>query len=455
MTDFRQSQERLSLKLCIGWGMGGFGTILLGDSFGALLLRYMTDLLGIAAATAAMLVAGSKLYDGVMDPLLGAFSDRLRTRIGRRRPLLIAGIITSPLAILAMFITPSLSGSLLVVYAAGVLVLYSTSYALWEVPYVSMPAEMTQNYSERTRLFAYRNYAANAGQLSFVFAGPWLLAYLGASRSGYAGMAVALALLAMMGNLICVLATARAPFIQHTDRPPFRFADAYLRPLKHRPFLILVGAKSAMFIGISAQSGMFAYFVKYVLGVSDVWLGYLLLIMSASSLTSVPIWIQLGRRLEKKHVAALGVLLIVLASASWITATKQEPVAFLVLRTALKSAGLTGFMIFVYSMFTDAVEDKALSEGARQEGAMSGLFATAEKISAAIGLASVGFSLQIGGYVSSLATAAHQTSGAVRAIQLIYSLAPASFGIVCIALLLTYPLTSKTIALKRAARGVV
>ena len=447
MKDLQTTQDRLPLRICLGWGMGGFSTILLGDAFGTLLLRYMTDFLGVAAATAAMLFAGSKLYDGLVDPLLGASSDRLRTRIGRRRPFLMAGVVTSPLALLAMFIAPRLSGGMITFYAAGILVLYSTCYALWEVPYVAMPAEMTQNYSERTRLFAYRNYAANLGQLCFIFSGPWLLAYLGPSRRGYAGMAAALALLAMIGNLICVRGTARTRFIPVTEKRPFSFADAYLRPLRHRPFLILVAAKGAMFVGISAQSGMFAYFVKYVLVANDVWLGNLLLIMSASSLASVPLWMRLGRLLEKKHTAAIGALLIILPSLSWITATAHEPMALLILRTALKSAGLTGFLIFIYSMFSDVVEDEALSSQDRQEGAMSGLFATAEKICAALGLASVGFGLQFGGYISHLAAGVHQTAGAVEAIKLIYSLSPAVFGVVCLALLLFYPLSSNTVAL--------
>ena len=423
----------------------------MGDAFGTLLLRYLTDVLGMAAAVAALIFSGSKLYDAVVDPLIGNFSDRLRTRIGRRRPFLILGIVTSPLTLLAMFMFPPLKGTLLVAYGVFVLLLYSTSYALWEVPYVAMPPEIAQSYHERTRLFAYRNYAANIGQIFFVAAGPWLLAYVGASRRGYGYVGVSLATLAMVANLICVRATASAPFSRAVERRPFRFKDVYLKSLRSWPFCLLIMAKGAMFVGFAAQSGVFAYFVQYVLGANDVWLGNLLLVMTFASIASVPVWLKLDRYLEKKFGAIIGVLLIIASSLSWITATNHESTALLILRVSVKSAGMTGFIIFIYSMFTDVVEYQALSTGERQEGSMSGMFATAEKLFSALGLACVGLVLQLGGYVSHKAAGAHQTAVAVNTIRMTYATAPACAGVLCVLLLLLYPLKAQTFAAKRKA----
>ena len=412
MTDARAMPEpALSFRLCVGWGLGGFGTVVLGNAFGALLLRYMTDFLGIAASTAALLFAVSKVYDAVADPAIGAISDRTRTRIGRRRPYLIAGTILAPIALLAMFIVPDFTRhGFLIAWMAGVLVLYSTSYAIWEVPYLAMPAEMTGDPTERTRLAAYRSYAAAIGQLLFVILGPWALAWWGADRRAYGWMALALALLVLATNAITYRTTASARFVRQPEPAPFSFGEAYLAPLRSRPFLILVGAKGALFFGLAAQGATFAFFIKYTLAISDMWIGNFLLVLTFASLVSVPFWMTLRNRFEKKTVALMGGGMFVLGSLSWLTVQPHEPGVLLIARGAVKGFGLTGVLIYTYSMFTDVIEYDHAVTGIRREGAFAGLFATSEKIFSALGL--------------------------------IYALAPAGFGAVAMGLIACYPLSA-------------
>ena len=84
-------QRTLSLKVCFGWGLGSLGVASLFNMTNVLALAYMTDVMGIGATMAGLLIAGLKLYDVFADIAVGWLSDRTTSRWGRRRPFLFAG----------------------------------------------------------------------------------------------------------------------------------------------------------------------------------------------------------------------------------------------------------------------------------------------------------------------------------------------------------------------------
>ena len=50
-------------------------------------LFYYKQVLGLSGTLTGLAIAISIIWDGISDPLIGAWSDRLRSRIGRRHPL--------------------------------------------------------------------------------------------------------------------------------------------------------------------------------------------------------------------------------------------------------------------------------------------------------------------------------------------------------------------------------
>src|SRR3546814_14008086 len=78
--------DKLPLMTCVGWGAGTLAVAALFNSVNVLLLRYLVDYVGIGAALAGSLMALSKLYDALIDPIGGSFSDRSESRPGTPRP---------------------------------------------------------------------------------------------------------------------------------------------------------------------------------------------------------------------------------------------------------------------------------------------------------------------------------------------------------------------------------
>ncbi len=87
----------------LGYGVGSFCTATFGSVPGLLLLFYMTNFLAVPAWLAGVVVTAPKVWDLVINPLVGRWSDRTVSRLGPRRPWLLAGACTLPIAFFLVF----------------------------------------------------------------------------------------------------------------------------------------------------------------------------------------------------------------------------------------------------------------------------------------------------------------------------------------------------------------
>ncbi|MCC6172197.1 MAG: MFS transporter [Gammaproteobacteria bacterium] len=179
------ARTRLDTSLCLGWGIGALGMSLMFAATSVLLLRYLVDYVGIAAAVAGLLISLARMYDALIDPLVGVASDRTHSRWGRRRPWLLWGGLLSATSFVMIFHLDGVADSLKVTAALFVLLANASGYALFNVPYLAMPGEMTDDYHERTRLMSFRVAAVAAGQLFASSVGPLLIVRLGGGATGH------------------------------------------------------------------------------------------------------------------------------------------------------------------------------------------------------------------------------------------------------------------------------
>ena len=147
----------LPTRLKIGWASGALGVALLMNGISGLVLFYMVGILKIEPAVAGTLVFLTKLFDVASDPIVGVSSDRTRSRWGRRRPYLFVGAFVSAAAFALIFATPVFANQAFsIAYIFIALVIYTVGYTLFNVPYMAMPAEMTDSYHERSSIHGYR-----------------------------------------------------------------------------------------------------------------------------------------------------------------------------------------------------------------------------------------------------------------------------------------------------------
>jgi GPH family glycoside/pentoside/hexuronide:cation symporter len=437
-------EASLPLGICASWAMGSAGIAVMANIFGTLLLRYMTDYLGIAAGIAGSLIAVSKLYDALTDPVIGAVSDRWQSRIGRRRPFLLLGMVLCPLSMVAMFFPPDFSNSIHTeIYMLIVLLVFGTAYSIWQVPYLAMAAEMTENYKERSRLFGFRLFGGTLGQLLTAIFGPWLLIDLGGGRAGYAPMGGALGGVIFVSCLICFAGTRRARFhVRSPDKAVYSIGRQLRLVMNNKPLLILLSIESLGFLGIAASASLLPYLIKYVLQVSDSWIGTFILLNTAGLMASIPGWLWVGRRLEKKYVAMLGSAIYGAGCLAWLVAAPGTSSIILVCLILLQGCGTAASVMFRQSMFVDTIEYDYRRSGIRREGVFTGLFSLCDKSFSAFGLLLVGALLGASGYMASVNNGiATQPAAAITATKIMFAMVPAFTSLATVILLTRYDLT--------------
>jgi len=184
----KDAGQNLPRSTHIGYAIGSVSTGVFSTVPGLLLLSFMVRQLEIPAAIAGIVLLIPRLWDVITDPFCGSLSDRTFTRWGARRPWMLAGSFTLPIAFVFLFTVPDLSASALIWYILFIYILCTTTFTIYQVPYIAMPAEMTENYHERTTIMSWRIAFMTLGILVGGAAAPELVSAGGGGTEGYALM---------------------------------------------------------------------------------------------------------------------------------------------------------------------------------------------------------------------------------------------------------------------------
>jgi Na+/melibiose symporter-like transporter len=431
------SQTALPRGVRIGYGVGSVATGAFGTVPGLMLLPYLTDTLGVAAAVAGLIVLLPKAWDVVLNPVAGRISDRTVDPRGPRRPFLLRGGLLLAACFALLFAGPDLGST--VFDAAWVLVLFvgcATAYSFFQVPYVAMPAEITDSYAERTRLMTWRvGILAFAILLSGASAPAIRNAFDG--RDGYRVMGLVVAVILVVGVIGAYAGTAAAPrgragAGEGTLRDQLRVvAEARDFRLLLTTFVLQALATGAMLAGVD-------YVSRWVLGEKEL-VTILFVCFVGPALVLTPLWNTIGQRVGKKrgYVAAS---LLLAAGAVALVFARGAPHWLVFAATALVGAGYAGAQMFPMAMLPDTAAVDVRRTGRNRVGVYTGVWTAGETLGLALGPGVYGLVLALGDYQSSTTGGATQPSSAVTAIVLGFSALPAVLTLLSLLWLRRYAL---------------
>lgn len=378
----------------VAWGFGSVGTITVLNVSALLLLYFMTQVVGLAPALAGTLLFAAKLVDAVAAPVLGVVSDRTRSRWGRRRPYMFAGAFVSALAIGLLFHPPT--GSSAAAYLFACLLLLALGYTLFNVPYLSMPAEMTDAPLERTSIMSWRIAFVSAGGLLTGFA-PQLAQQWGGGFTGYGRVGWLLAAIVLVAFLVAVAAASRTRELPVASRPAGAFARFGV-VFRNRPFLLILAAKVCQLVGLASLTASALFLFKHVLGADEALIGVWILVQTGTSMASMPIWTRLNRLADKRTLYIIGCVGFAAVTSTWTFAGADEPSGLIYGRGVLAGFFSGGLLLMGQSLLPDAIDWDCRRSGERREGVYAGAYSLIEKGSMAFGPLMVGLILQSVGF---------------------------------------------------------
>lgn len=200
--------EKLSFIERLAYGLGDYSGNLVYSAISSFLLVYYTNVLGVAAATAASVMAISKIFDGVSDLIMGRIVDKTKSKYGKARPWIFRMCFPLAICTVLMFSVPaSLAGSAQVAYIFLTYNLVSTVfYTGLNVPYATLQGLMTTNQYERGLLGNFRMLLATAGTMTVNTVVLKLCAYFGggdqSSQKGWTMTFVALMIVFVLLNMV-------------------------------------------------------------------------------------------------------------------------------------------------------------------------------------------------------------------------------------------------------------
>jgi len=433
------SEYELSRTTKIGWAIGELGIATFVGLTMIYLLYFLTQALGIAPLWAGMALLIPRLWDVLIDPVIGAISDHTRTRMGRRRPyVLVAACTIGPLFALLFAVPSGLSGTGRIVYVTLLYLLASSAYSLLDVPYSAMAAEFTNDYKERTNLTGYKMVAARAGIVLAVTLGPLIFGSQGSLVAGFRLLGLVSGAFIVATTFTTFFATRRAPRI---ERPIQKFSvRAELISLReNRPFRSLWLAFLFQNLAIGASSTTLIYLITFVMKAGAAVVGPMIAIGAIVGLLVTPLWVLIARRLGKRNSYLAGMAISALMSLpALIIPADLYVLLFVVLLVA--GVGDAATQLFPNAMVPDTVEVDELRTGMRREGAIFGAWSFCRKLGMAGGAFLVSVGLSFVGFVSG-ADAGVQPPGALVGIRAIYALVPCTLWILAMVVMWRYELS--------------
>jgi len=433
-----ESAVRLPVKIKIAYSMGDLGTNIVIQTVALFYMYFLTDVTLLSASLAGISLMLVRCVDAFSDPLIGYFSDRTRTRWGRRRPYLLFGSFGCGLFFFLLFTYIPIKGQgLLFLHATLSYLAFYICLSLCNIPYCALTPDMTQDYDERTSLTSYRMAGAIIGVFIAAGLARELVSLFPNERVGFSATGAIFGAAFIILTLI-VFWSVRENKVYGEEHDSTSMFRLYLDSFKNRPFLMVLLAYILIELAIVLMSSTMIYYMKYFMKREDL-LSTLFLTLLGTALVCIPFWALVSRRMGKKWSYFIGIGIL---SVSMIGIFFINPGNLLVLYILTACAGLGFSTEFVnpWAMMPDTIEYNEYAAGKRNEGIFYGMVGFGPKLSGALAGLLVGWALSLSRYVPNLET---QSEGTLLGIRVIFCLAPILFtalGMIAIAM---YPISHK------------
>jgi sugar (glycoside-pentoside-hexuronide) transporter len=437
--------EKLTFWQKLGYGVGDFYGGGAGTLISFFYLVFLTDVIRISPGLAGTVILISKIYDSITDPFEGVLSDRTRTKLGRRRPYLLAGIPLVFLSFFAMFYPVTYeSETARFVYVIASYLFYSTIISIVLLNYSALQAELTLDYNERTSLATFRIFFSTVSSILCALLPLEIVKAFPDVRTGWIVTAVVFGLIFALPFIATVAITRERKEFQKPPRP-FHWKQAFVEPFQVRTFVYVLIMYVTAFTAFDATQSIVVYYIKSFLGRGEE-VSFVLGTLLIAQVISLPIFQHLSKRTSKSRTYIMGAVIFVVVMFFSFLFTPTSPAAALYIFAALVGIGSGGVVIMVYAIFPDIPDVDELRSGERREGTYSALTTFTRKLSSALAVFAVAQVLQIAGYIPPMEQAgklieATQTPTFINALRLFFVFIPVAFISFGIFFAARFPLT--------------
>jgi GPH family glycoside/pentoside/hexuronide:cation symporter len=454
------------LREKLGLALGKIASDGTGGSLHVLINPVYNIMLGLNPALISTVVLIQRLWDAMLDPLWGQFSDNFRSRWGRRLPLMAAAALPLGLLFGLLWWFPrDASPTYLFCHLLVVSLAFYAAHSLYMMPLQALIVEATDDYHERSRVAGF----TIAFSWAFQIASQWFfpltqLAYFGNGITGLRWVAGGCAVIFVIAGILPLFLCKERHYARvAAHQPKLPLLPSLRQACRHRPFMLLLGARSLTSFCYNTVGMLGIYMNMYYIFGGDLkraalaygFLGTAFQVTATlSSLFAYP-W--LARRYGKKRTLQIAAAILIIGCLGKTILYQPEYPWLQLIVLACNGAAQAGFFLMATAMLGDIVDFAEWKSGLRQEALFASLLAWFEKAGNSLGSFIAGFVLV---WIGFNAKTGAQTPETLSLMKAAYIIAPAVGGIFTLWMINSYDLTEekayeikRDLAARRAAEG--
>jgi GPH family glycoside/pentoside/hexuronide:cation symporter len=391
-----------------------------------------------------------RLFDAVIDPIMGRISDNTHSKWGRRRPYIVVGAFIQAVCFGIIWMVPATwSSGAIAAYLIVTQVMFYVGYTIYSVPYNSLGYEMTPDYNERTSVWSYATFFNKFGEFGYNWVFPLTtMAVFSSVMQGIhvIGWLISLVIFFGMGVIPGIFVKERY-FKKAAKQEKVRIWPAVQAAASNRSFMLLFGLTALQIGAGMLASNIDYYLIVYYMFAGDIAEGskWKALLSSSYAVLGI-IWIfpvsWLAKRCGKHITLGISFALVLFGAAGkWFLYTPGHPWKIL-FDCLLCGPVWVAIYALTPSMLADICDEDELNHGFRREGVFGAILSWIQKTGYSFGFLGAMITLALTGF-NAATTGGVQSADTILKMRLVLTISTAIWAVAALVMLAYYPLNRK------------
>jgi GPH family glycoside/pentoside/hexuronide:cation symporter len=379
----------LSLHAKVLYGTSRVGIEAIGKSQALWLVYYyappkdadLPTLVPSLAVGALLLVAG--IIGALDEAIVGYFSDRTRSRWGRRIPYIVAGAPLWAIFFVLLFTPPGDAGAAATaVYLFVIFSLVAFFGAVASAPYEALLPEIAPTSAERVSLQAIKVFLGVTGTAAGLIGSDFLIDHI-----GFKAMALSIAALGLVCQYLGIGGVWGRARLSRTPAD-LSFREALRATFRNAPFRVLLPTVVLFALAFQLLSIDIPFYVHAVVGRHS-WLTprVLLTVAIAAAIICVPLFMRLSQRTSKREAYRVSMLAAAatfpLLAVAGLLPGVPASVQILVV-AALIGAPIGAHFLFPVPLTADVIDHDSARTNLRREATYLGAASFVERTATSV-----------------------------------------------------------------------
>lgn len=366
----------------IAYGFANFADNSATQLFNFLLFTFYYAVVGLNVNLITIGFIIWSVWNAINDPLMGSWSDKSKSRLGRRKPYIIAGIIPTCVILVLLWTPPIQTQSLTFYYFIIIVLFYDTFYTMFYVNQMALFPEMYEDLDQRAKAnIILQVFTILALFIAFISPSFFIPQYEDPryfTNYRYAGLFIAI--IFAISSIIFVRFGLKER--KEYSKDPYE-APNFLRSLSYslnnKAFITYIIANFSTYYILGMFTTLTPLYGSFVLGVKDSFLLSLLLGSSFMSAAFFMIfWQKCSLKLGVRKGLMIALLSGIITAAPFMFINGFIPGAIVYF---ISGFSLSGMLFFRRITLAAVIDEDELKTGIRREGAFYGVDALIVKLS--------------------------------------------------------------------------